>query len=629
MDEIIDSPELSESANPIGAQQLHEFNVELAKYKAGKASVDRRIISAENWWKLRNQMEAEKQTAGKEGFQCKSGWMHNVIVSKHADSMEAFPEPIILPREERDKDEAQRLTSIIPCVLEQNNFEETYDRCMWQKLKTGTGAYKVYWDSSRHNGLGDIAISRVDLLNLFWQPGITDIQESQKVFYATLRNNEELEALHPELKGHSYGLGFQPSKLLHDDSVTNENQSYVIECFYHKFNKSGQKILHYVQYVGDHVLYATENDTEPGIDGGPSMAERGIYDHGLFPFVLDTLFPIEGSPCGYGYIDLCQNQQISIDLMRTAFLKNTLAGAMPRYFKKKNSNIDNAQLLDLNNALVEVEGGMDEASLRIIPTNNLDGNYLAMLNSTIDEMRETSGNTEAASGSAPAGVTAASAIAALQEASGKGSRDSSRAAYRAYNKIIALCIELIRQFYDVNRQFRITGEFGEEEFVSYANDRIKPQHQGVDYGIDMGYRTPFFDIKVKAQKHNAYTKLSQNELALQFLKLGFFAPQMADQAIDCLSMMDFEGKAELTQKIRGRSQMQRELDTYKQAAISLAAKHDPQLYAMMIQGESLAPGPAAPPAATGDKVKLQEESRESAGVEKARKISNESYQPEV
>ena len=114
MDEIIDSPELSESAKPIGAQQLHEFNVELEKYKTGKASVDRRIISAENWWKLRNQMEAEKQTAGKEGFQCKSGWMHNVIVSKHADSMEAFPEPIILPREERDKDEAQRLTSIIP-----------------------------------------------------------------------------------------------------------------------------------------------------------------------------------------------------------------------------------------------------------------------------------------------------------------------------------------------------------------------------------------------------------------------------------------------------------------------------------------------------------------------------------
>ena len=46
-----------------------------------------------------------------------SGWLHNVIVSKHADAIEAYPEPNILPREESDRAEAKVLSAIIPCVL--------------------------------------------------------------------------------------------------------------------------------------------------------------------------------------------------------------------------------------------------------------------------------------------------------------------------------------------------------------------------------------------------------------------------------------------------------------------------------------------------------------------------------
>ena len=96
---------------PIGAEQLKRFTQVLEKYKAGKVQTENRILASENWWKLRNTMEEQKVTniGADGGFTATSGWLHNVIVSKHADAMEAYPEPNILPREEMDKNEAKKI----------------------------------------------------------------------------------------------------------------------------------------------------------------------------------------------------------------------------------------------------------------------------------------------------------------------------------------------------------------------------------------------------------------------------------------------------------------------------------------------------------------------------------------
>ena len=530
------------TAMPVNAQTLTELTRILQKYKAGKASIERRTVAAENWWKLRNQAEERKKTEGIGGFQAVSGWLHNVIVSKHADAIEAFPEPSILPREEGDKAEAGILSKIIPVILEQNEFEKTYSDCMWQKLKTGTGVYKVYWDADKLGGLGDIAIERVDLLNVFWEPGVRDIQDSRYFFHTSLEDNDELERQYPQLQGRLRGNAFMATKFVYDDSVPTDGKSTVIDVYYKKYC-GGKKVLHYCKYVGDTLLYSTEN-TAQSMAGSEEMARAlpGLYEHGLYPFVFDSLFPVESSPCGYGFIDLCQNSQTQIDMMQTAFVKNTMLGATPRYFQRMDGAINEEEFLNLANPVIHVSGNLGEDSIRTVDYRPLSGNYLEMRTSIINELRETSGNTETSVGLINAGVTAASAIAALQEASGKGSRDATRASYRAYGQIISMCIELIRQFYDLPRQFRITGQLGIEQFVSYSNSGIKPQYQGRIGDTDLGMRLPVFDIKVIPQKKNSYTRLSQNELALQFYQLGFFAEGQADQALACMSMMEFEGK---------------------------------------------------------------------------------------
>ena len=631
-----------ETVKPIGEKQLRRFTKILRDYKSGLQPTKSRIIASENWWKLRNTVEEQKVTnIGKDGgFTAQTSWLHNVIVSKHADAMDAFPEPNILPREKDDKEEARKLSAIIPCILQRNGFEQVYSDATWQKLKTGTGVYKVFWDPSMLNGLGDIRIENVNLLNLYWEPGKKDIQQSRYFFHTELEDKELLRQQYPQLEGRLKGNTFLSARFLYDDTVSTSDKATVIDVYYHKW-VGGRKTLQYCKYVENVVLYATENETNQEINqitgaAKPSPADAGLYDHGEYPYVFDALFPIEGSPCGYGFVDIERNPQIVVDILKTCFMKNAMAGATPRYFARQDGAVNEEEFLDLSNPIVHVKGNVNDDFLKAISHNYLDGNYIQLMEMSIRELRETSGNTETSTGTTGSGVTAASAIAALQEASGKGSRDSTMTSYRSHVKIVYMEIELVRQFYDAPRSFRITGQYGEEQFTVYQNTGLQPVHQGNDFGIDMGYRRPVFDIKVSAQKKNAYTKLSQNELATQFFKLGFFNPQMADQALMCLEMMDFDGKEEIMQKVAKNGTIMQKLIQYIQMCLAMATIVRPDMVPQiqqdmaMILGGSMSAGTGAissPQAITDDNIRgLQQP--EHGTVSNAREKSQEASQPD-
>ena len=571
---------------PVDAVRLLEFDKKLREYKAGKASLEKRVINSEQWWKLRNDQQARKEfdIGWDRDFRSVSGWLHNVLVSKHADAMENYPEALVLPREPNDKEQAKMLSSIIPCILESIEFEQTYSDAWWRKLRTGTAVYKCSWDSEALNGLGEISISDVDLLTVFWEPGVRDIQKSRYFFHVELQDNDLLERQYPQLKGNLKGDKQTISRYIYDDNVPTDGKSLVIDVYYKQ-----DGAVEYCKYVGDQVLYSTENEeatragsfdalalaqddsavggattlppaeqapslAQGGLSGMPQVQHRGLYDDGLYPFVFDPQFPVEGSPCGYGYVDLCKNPQACIDIMRTAFVKNVKAGATPRYFASTGSAVNEEEFLDTTKPIVHVSGPTEDKFIRPIDVAGLPGAYATVYDGMVTELRETSGNTESANGVYSAGVTAASSIAALQEASGKTSRDASRAGYRAFRKLITMVIERIRQFYTLPRQFRITGQFGQEKFVPFDNSGMVPHPIGLE-GTDMGFTQPVFDVRIEAQKKNAYTRTSQNELALQLYQLHVFDPGNEGISLMLLDMMDFDGKQELQNKLQERQMM--------------------------------------------------------------------------
>ena len=555
---------------PVGKDQLAKAERLMLKYKAGKSSVDARIIRAQQWWKLRNWDLYQQQGAAKgsnSDYKSNTAWLWNCIIGKHADAIDSFPEPIVLPRMMDDKEEARKLTSIIPVVMDINGFEEVYNDAMWQKYQEGTGCYGVFWDKSKLNGLGDIAIRKVNMLNLCWEPGVTDIQDSANLFYITLMDKDALVAAYPEMKDKPITTNISISKYITDDNVDTEDMAVIVDWYY-KRTVNGKRTVQYCKFCGDQVLYATENI--------PDMAERGLYDDGNYPFVLDPLYPVAGSPAGYGLIDIGADVQRDIDIISQALVQNTACASTPRYFIRSDGSVNEQEFADFSKPFIHVDGNLGQDSILPISVTPIQGNAISMLQQKIDELKWITGNTDINNGGTPTGVTAASAIAALKEDSGRSSKDSNKASYRAYRRLVTMVIERVRQFYDLPRTFRILGARGNEQFTSYSNAGIVPQSQGgMEFGVDMGMRLPQFDIEVRAQRENAYTKMSNNELALQFYGSGFFNPQMADQALMCLDMMDFKGKDEIVQKLQQQQSLLQVCVNVLQIALDLAQQYDP------------------------------------------------------
>ena len=624
----------------IGAEELRRANGILKKYKEGKTRLEQRIIDNEQFWKLRHweQMEKEGQGGNSGDPQPASGWLVNCILSKHADAMDCYPAPTVLPREPDDRQEAQRLSRILPVVLKKNQFKRTYSSAWWYKLKSGCAVYGVFWDGTKLGGLGDISVKRMDLLNLFWEPGVTDIQDSAHFFSTELVDNDKLLAEDPQLEGKLGRGNFTLSRYLYDDTVDTSNKSLVVDWYYHT-NMEGRKVLQYCKYVGETVLYATENDTvqptetqlmgadENGrpvmgqVPCGPSMAQRGWYDHGKYPFVFDVLFPEEGTPCGYGYIDLCKSPQKQIDLMNQAILKNTLANATPRFFIRSDGAVNENEYADWTRPFVHTNGNLGSDSIAPIRAGSLDSVYVAILNNKIGEMKETAGNRDVANGGTASGVTAGTAIAALQESSGKLSRNMIDDGYEAFADVVTLCIELIRQFYELPRQFRLLGAMGTEEFVSYDHSGLQPRV--MDDGVTVSYRVPEFDLEIGAERESPYRTAEANQLALQLFQMGFFRDDLADQALRCLELMEFKNKDQLARVISGGQTQVRQIAALRQQLLQLAQVVDEAKGTHLAESLSAEQGGGQNAAASAGKAVQESHS----AMERSRQQSREVVRP--
>lgn len=520
----------------------------LQKYKDDKANLEHRLVEDEEWYKIRHWDYLRKNMnaceRARKGPEPSSGWLFSAVQNKHADAMDNYPEPNVLPREASDEGESQKLSSILPVILERNSFEKSYSENWWEKLKHGTGAYGIFWNSSLENGLGDIDIKPIDLLNIFWEPGISDIQKSRNIFVAALIDNEQLQAEYPKLDNKALGSKtIDIAEYIYDDTVDTSEKSVVIDWYYKVKSASGKTLVHYAKFVGNTLLFASENEEE--------YTERGYYDHGKYPFVFDTLFPEKGTPVGFGLVSTLKEPQIYIDTLDAAVLDCAVKATKPRFWSSNGAGVNKEQFLDWDEPIVDVEGSIDESRLKQITVNGPQAYILTALDRKVNEMKETSSNRDVSNGGTGSGVTAASAIAALQEAGNKTSRDMISSSYRAYTEICYMCIDLIRQFYDEKREFRITNKAGEMEFISYSNALLKEQSTppfGAE-GIPT-VRVPIFDIRVKAQKKNPFSRASQNELAKELYAMGFFSPEKAQETMGALELMEFEGKNKVEEYAR-------------------------------------------------------------------------------
>ena len=590
----------------VDERRMAEWNGILRTYKNARSGIEQKIKNNERFWRMRQWKEGSR----KKGEQPipSTAWLFTCIQSKLADVMESYPTANFRPRQKDDIEEAKKLSSVVPVIIAQNDFEETYRKVSEYTLKNGVGVYHVYWDGNLHGGLGDIAIREVNVLNIFWEPGITDLQRSAYVFTVELVEKDLLLQKYPDKALGIKGKAIRPEEFVTDERADTHNKIAVVDVYYRK-----NGILHYCKYADTTCLESTENS--------PELYPNGLYDHGRYPFEVQSLYHIEQSLYGTGMVDIGADAQLQIDLINEAVVENTLMGAKPRFLTTADNALAEEELADWRKTFVKVSS-LSETSTKQIDSKALQGNYLEFLNMKIDELKYVTSNLDVNNGAAPSGVTAASAIAALQESSGKNSRFINKTFYNTFSHVMELVVELIRQFYDTRRWFRVSPDaaIGAEQFMEYDNSHLRGVPQPAVNGMDMGLRIPEFDIEITAEKANPYKKMEINELSLSFYKMGFFNPQMADQAIACLDMMDFDSKDKLIERLRQNGTLLDALMQYQRLCMALAQKYgDAEAIAMigqnMAQGGIPMPGGSVDPREAADPEKKIGENKQ---VEKAR-----------
>ena len=399
------------------------------------------------------------------------------------------------------------------------------------------------WDKTAENGLGDIAISRVDILNLFWEPHIENIQDSANVFFARYYDEEGIRKVYPELESVSTAsLGLVEHETY--DNSNKSNDKVILLDWYYK--KNGE--LHLCKFVGKHILYSSENEGKP------------IYNHGKYPFVLEPMFRLRDTPVGFGFMDVVRAPQNQLDELKHDMLVNIKVNSQPRVYANTGVGVNNDDMTDLDKTVIEVNGQL-QGNIAPVESKELASGAWSLYDRLSNEIKETSATNDASNGASAAGVTSGSAIAALQEAGGKVSRDSNKLAQEAMTELAQLEIELMRQFYNLPRIFRITGENNQTTYEEFDNTDLRKQPltytdtdgQTVNYTDEDGNileRLPIFDIDVKAQKASPFATAAQNEMMMNLFQMGAFNPQAADATLVMLDGMTFEGKEKLIEKIK-------------------------------------------------------------------------------
>lgn len=443
----------------------------------------------------------------------------STIENLKADMLEETPKAVIRPENLKDDILAKMLSKIIEQDLDASDYAVEYEDLCLDLLLYGWNVQEVLFDQDAHQGRGLACIRRVAPMCFMSDPSCEDIQNGRACFKATQRTKEWFREHYPE----------QYSKITYRTDIADEYNrdanvrskgdaqcQYLIEAWVKRYDAQTGKDSVHMAILGGDVLLELSCDAKP----------EGYYDHGQYPFVVAPLVKIAGSPLGLGVPDMSENAQLQTDKIDQIILKNSYMASHNKLLVTDASGFDAEDLSDWEK---DVHRGESLSGVTWFSTPPLPSYMLSYLQLKRESIREESGANDQSRGQTTAGVTAASAISALQAAATKRSTQQSDALHSKFKKAVRMLLDVEREFGDEGREVIIVVQGEEQHRVMSKADfaRLSETGEPIEY-----------QVTIKTAKQSRYETVATNELALQ---LGNIYGQMIDP-IDILHMMEFEGR---------------------------------------------------------------------------------------
>ena len=440
---------------------------------------------------LTNSRRKDKKTAQ---LQTLKSTFNNCV----ADQMDNMPEALMIPETKEMSQVAEDLTDIVRFVLDKNNYESLHRRRVEDCFCTGTAVTQIAWDDSMDNGNGNVAIFRWPVENFLWDPMADNIQDARAVFKVSWHPKSWFEQHYPDKvedmgsDDSVYGELGLPEAQKNMAIGEDEERILMIEYWYRLYDAKKKRHTINVAYMAGSVLLESYKD---------------VYKHGMYPFVLDVYTPIEGLPIGEGLIQEFVPMMRYVNRYADYIDMNLRMSSKGRLLVNRNAGIDKDALLDWETDVVEGDR-IDASALQWMQTQPFTGAVTQQMMQLQTDIKQDSGQNQFSRGETAGGVTAASAISALQEAGGKITRLRTNVFNQGFQSIVEQIMWLISQFYDNKRTVLVTGRTPSE------GDRdidASPSHL---FGKSKN-ANPCYTVQVQVQRRNPLRQQAQNELFMQ------------------------------------------------------------------------------------------------------------------
>ena len=456
----------------------------------------------------------------------------STIENIKADLSDEFPEAIISPDSDGTEVAARVLTTVISEELDVCGWAEDYYKILQDMLCDGWSAIEVGHNPDSNNGFGGTYLYHVINKNFMCDPQVIDLQEGRAVFKFDRRPYDWFKQHYPEhekfMKGDDDLIDSDHDHFSSTTEPNNKHSYRLIEAWFRVYDSEAKRYrIHFCKVAGGQVL---ENscDTRPD----------GYYAHGAYPFVICRLFPQKGNALGLGISDLFKGTQKLSDKLDQIMMMNAFRSSHNRLIVQDGAFVNDDDARDFSKEVIFVQGDPNSC-VRWMETKPLPSYLANYIFEKRQSIKNEAGANDQSRGQTGGGVTAGSAITALQDMSTKRSRMEAQCIHIAFKKAIRMMIEVLREFSIVPRDVAITIQ-GEKQVVSFTKDNL-----GFLFDKDKALPVEHY-INIKTSRQTRYSRMQKNELWLQMLNT---LSGTVDPAI-MMEGLDYDGKEELLENIR-------------------------------------------------------------------------------
>ena len=448
-----------------------------------------------------------------------------------ADLMDELPEAVILPDAAGDAPmvTAKVLTKVVEQELDACDWEGEYVKGVQDFLQDGWCVFEAGHDPLLNNGLGGSYIRYVMNKNFMCDPQTPNLQDGRACFVLDVKPWDWFKQHYPEIFPFMTG----DEGLIETDRIDSTTEPErvkslrLIEIWLKEFNAEKKTTaVHFVKVAGHQV-----------IEDSKLTYERGYYEHGLFPFRICTLYPQKGSALGLGICDLFKDTQRYADKLNAILLENALRARTPRLFIQEGL-VDIEDVRDFSREAIEVQGNL-EAAVKWMDTQPLPSYMMNFAQMMQQSIKNEAGSNDQSRGQTAGGVTAASAITALQDMSTKRSRLEARELQRGFKECVRMMIEIMREKDIVPRDIVVTIA-GQPAILPFdSRSLFRDNGEGRKVPIEAA-------ITIKTSRQTRFSRMAHNELVLQFVNMF----QGTADPLIMMEALEMDDKEQIIDQIR-------------------------------------------------------------------------------